>query len=82
MATVGGFCTGDREMVDHQRLSGSGYCFSAALPPYLASAAIGAFDLLEASGPALIKKLAANATAARSQLAGIPGEKPEISLSS
>mmetsp|Transcript_10809 Transcript_10809/g.28361 ORF Transcript_10809/g.28361 Transcript_10809/m.28361 type:complete len:338 (+) Transcript_10809:137-1150(+) len=34
MGTVGGFCAGSRLVVDHQRLSGSGYCFSASLPPF------------------------------------------------
>ena len=37
VGSIGGFCAGAREMVDHQRLSGLGYCFSASLPPYLAS---------------------------------------------
>ena len=31
LASIGGFCAGDREIVDHQRLSGLGYCFSASL---------------------------------------------------
>ena len=37
VGSIGGFCAGAREMVDHQRLSGLGYCFSASLPPFLAS---------------------------------------------
>jgi hypothetical protein len=37
LGSVGGFCAGDREVVDHQRLSGLGYCFSASLPPFLAT---------------------------------------------
>jgi serine palmitoyltransferase len=43
-ASVGGFCVGPRDVVDHQRLSGAGYCFSASAPPFLcatAAAAIG-----------------------------------------
>jgi serine palmitoyltransferase len=47
MASVGGFCVGSEILCDHQRLSGSGYCFSASLPSYLATAAIEAFNLLE-----------------------------------
>lgn len=39
LASIGGFCAGDREIVDHQRLSGLGYCFSASLPPFLATGA-------------------------------------------
>jgi serine palmitoyltransferase len=34
LATTGGFCMGSDLVVDHQRLSGSGYCFSASSPPF------------------------------------------------
>jgi serine palmitoyltransferase len=33
--SVGGFCSGNNSVVTHQRLNGSGYVFSASLPPYL-----------------------------------------------
>ncbi|XP_065874260.1 long chain base biosynthesis protein 1-like [Euphorbia lathyris] len=59
LATEGGFCTGSARVIDHQRLSSSGYVFSASLPPYLASAAITAIDVLE-DNPALITKLKEN----------------------
>ncbi|XP_055962462.1 long chain base biosynthesis protein 1 isoform X2 [Mercurialis annua] len=59
LATEGGFCTGSARVIDHQRLSSSGYVFSASLPPYLASAAITAIDLLE-DNPALINNLKEN----------------------
>lgn len=59
LATEGGFCTGSSRVIDHQRLSSSGYVFSASLPPYLASAAITAIDILE-ENPALIRKLKSN----------------------
>lgn len=36
LACIGGFCAGERDMVDHQRLSGLGYIFSATSPPYTA----------------------------------------------
>lgn len=55
LATTGGFCTGSAKVVDHQRLSGAGYCFSASLPPYLASAAIKAIDVLEESHELLVR---------------------------
>lgn len=42
-----------------QRLSSSGYVFSASLPPYLASAAIKAIDIIE-ENPTLITKLREN----------------------
>ncbi|KAF2283136.1 hypothetical protein GH714_043466 [Hevea brasiliensis] len=59
LATEGGFCTGSARVIDHQRLSSSGYVFSASLPPYLASAAITAIDVLEGN-PALVAKLKEN----------------------
>ncbi|KAH7556951.1 hypothetical protein JRO89_XS11G0016200 [Xanthoceras sorbifolium] len=59
LATEGGFCTGSARVIDHQRLSSSGYVFSASLPPYLASAAITAIDVLE-ENPNLITKLKEN----------------------
>lgn len=59
LATEGGFCTGSARVIDHQRLSSSGYVFSASLPPYLASAAITAIDVLE-QNPGLTSKLKEN----------------------
>ncbi|CAM9125171.1 unnamed protein product, partial [Lampetra planeri] len=47
VASVGGFCCGRSFVIDHQRLSGQGYCFSASLPPMLAAAAIEALDVME-----------------------------------
>lgn len=47
LGTVGGFCAASHVIVDHQRLSGAGYCFSASLPPFLASAGIAVLDKLE-----------------------------------
>jgi serine palmitoyltransferase len=40
LGSIGGFCAGRSYVIDHQRLSGQGYCFSASLPPLLANAAI------------------------------------------
>ncbi|KAL2895448.1 Long chain base biosynthesis protein 1 [Bienertia sinuspersici] len=59
LAAEGGFCTGNARVIDHQRLSSSGYVFSASLPPYLASAAISAIDVLE-ENPNLVKKVKEN----------------------
>ncbi|XP_069686959.1 serine palmitoyltransferase 1 [Periplaneta americana] len=56
MATIGGFCVGSSFIVEHQRLSGLGYCFSASLPPLLATAAITSLDIMERD-PSLFKKL-------------------------
>ena len=65
---------GDREIIDHQRLSGLGYCFSAALPPYLATAAIGALSILDSGkGKELLEKVWANARKMRFALSAIKG---------
>ncbi|GIX75507.1 serine palmitoyltransferase 1 [Caerostris extrusa] len=55
----GGFCVGTSFVVDHQRLSGLGYCFSASLPPFQAGVAIAALDILE-SNPEIIRSLKEN----------------------
>jgi len=65
---------GEREITDHQRLSGLGYCFSAALPPYLATAAMGSIDILDShAGKALLTKTQENARHLRSSLASLEG---------
>ncbi|KAL7328685.1 serine palmitoyltransferase component [Mucor circinelloides] len=53
----GGFCAGSIEVIDHQRLSGLAYCFSASMPAMLAVSASEAFRILEQQ-PALLKELA------------------------
>ncbi|KAL3078822.1 hypothetical protein niasHS_014604 [Heterodera schachtii] len=60
MATTGGFCCGRSFVIGHQRLSGLGYCFSASLPPLLATAASEALRLLIAE-PERIERLRSNA---------------------
>lgn len=45
--SVGGFCAGSHQVVDHQRLSGAAYCFSASVVPYLATAASECLSILE-----------------------------------
>uniref|UniRef100_A0A1I8FDI2 Serine palmitoyltransferase 1 n=1 Tax=Macrostomum lignano TaxID=282301 RepID=A0A1I8FDI2_9PLAT len=42
-----GFVVGTKYVVDHQRLSGLGYCFSASLPPMLAAAASEALTMVD-----------------------------------
>ncbi|KAI3801826.1 hypothetical protein L1987_29943 [Smallanthus sonchifolius] len=72
LASEGGFCTGSHRVVDHQRLSSSGYVFSASLPPYLASAAIAAIDVIE-ENPQLITMLRDNSKILSTGLLGIQG---------
>ena len=70
LASIGGFCAGDREIVDHQRLSGLGYCFSASLPPYLAVAASGALQQMQ-EHPELLRRLRERAATMRRLLAAV-----------
>lgn len=56
VGSIGGFCVGSNFIVDHQRLSGSGYCFSASLPPLLAQACITALDRFQ-SNPEMFEEL-------------------------
>ena len=63
-ASVGGFCAGDTGVVAYQRLMGSGYVFSASLPPYLATAAAHAVRRIAAE-PGLVARAAASARALR-----------------
>ncbi|KAM7280011.1 hypothetical protein ACFE04_007145 [Oxalis oulophora] len=71
LASEGGFCTGSSRVIDHQRLSSSGYVFSASLPPYLATAAITAIDILE-ENPNLITQLKRNISDLRKGLSNVP----------
>ncbi|XP_076439989.1 serine palmitoyltransferase 1-like [Babylonia areolata] len=55
MASIGGFCCGKKFIIDHQRLSGMGYCFSASQPPMVAVAATKALELMERDPTMLVK---------------------------
>lgn len=58
-SAYGGFCCGTTFIVDHQRLSGLGYCFSASLPPLQAAVALEALSVLDGN-PDLLTKLRDN----------------------
>lgn len=59
VGSYGGFCCGTSFVVDHQRLSGLGYCFSASLPPLQASVSLQAINHL-AAHPELLNQLKQN----------------------
>jgi serine palmitoyltransferase len=52
--------------VEHQRLNGAGYCFSASAPPFTACAAQTCLELLQ-STPSLLHTLASRARLFQSQ---------------
>jgi serine palmitoyltransferase len=61
LASVGGVTVGNEEVVDHQRLSGAGYCFSASSPPFLARAAQASLKTLATErGVARVHQLQTN----------------------
>eukprot|EP00850_Spirogloea_muscicola_P015788 SM000124S25920 [mRNA] locus=s124:156388:160198:+ [translate_table: standard] len=76
LASAGGFCCGSAKVADHQRLSGLGYCFSASLPPFLATAAITALSIMD-SNPGLRSQLQKNVATFRTGLIGIDGLRVE-----
>jgi len=71
MGSVGGMCLGSNYVVDHQTLSGLGYCFSASLPPLLAAAVLAALDLLE-KDTALVDSLSAVCERLHQRLLALP----------
>ncbi|XP_008323667.1 serine palmitoyltransferase 1 [Cynoglossus semilaevis] len=74
MSSIGGFCCGRSFLIDHQRLSGQGYCFSASLPPMLASAAIEALNIME-EDPGIFTVLKEKCNLVYRSLQGVPGIK-------
>lgn len=74
LGSVGGFCTGSHVAIDHQRLAGSGYCFSASSPPFTCVAALEALRLIDEE-PARLEKLKANIKTAQDLAEGLPGVK-------
>lgn len=72
LATIGGFCCGTSFVVDHQRLSGAGYCFSASLPPMLASAAIEGLNIIEEK-PEMFEELKEKAKLLYGELENLKG---------
>lgn len=72
LGSGGGFCAGTSFVVDHQRLSGQGYCFSASLPPLLSVAAEKGLELME-EDHTMFARLRNNALKFREALQGLPG---------
>ncbi|KAI8987369.1 pyridoxal phosphate-dependent transferase [Mycotypha africana] len=67
LCASGGFCAGSEEIVDHQRLSGLAYCFSASMPAMLAVAASDAIKMIQ-DQPVHLLELAERSRSFRSVL--------------
>jgi len=70
LGSIGGVTVGNEEVVDHQRLSGAGYCFSASAPPFTATAAIAAINYID-QNPICVRQLQENVTYTYEQLSKI-----------
>ncbi|KAI8146690.1 pyridoxal phosphate-dependent transferase [Fennellomyces sp. T-0311] len=68
LCASGGFCAGNVQVVDHQRLSGSAYCFSASIPAMLAVSASEALKYIQEK-PQMLRDLADRSRAFRQTLA-------------
>jgi 7-keto-8-aminopelargonate synthetase-like enzyme len=59
--SAGGFCAGRSDIIEHQRLYGDGYCFSASAPSCLTAAATKAIEFLQTeAGKARLQSLQDN----------------------
>ncbi|KAF9356678.1 serine palmitoyltransferase component [Mortierella sp. AD094] len=73
LASSGGFCAGPKEVVEHQRLSGQAFVFSASIPAMLTVCASEAIRILETGkGAPLLKSLNDNTAAFRKVIVSTP----------
>lgn len=63
----GGFCAGDKDVVEHQRISAASYTFSAALPAMMAVTASETLNVLQ-SNPELLQQCRENIKTMKAQL--------------
>jgi serine palmitoyltransferase len=73
IGSIGGFAVGSSFVVDHQRLSAQGYCFSASLPPLLAAAAIEALNIMEEDNTLVFETIMAKSKRLHKKLLAIKG---------
>ncbi|KAL6302281.1 serine palmitoyltransferase [Sparassis latifolia] len=67
LTACGGFCAGSRVVVDHQRINGTSFVFSAAMPAMLAVAASEGINILR-NTPSILSTLQENVRAVRAIL--------------
>jgi len=72
LCATGGFCAGSKVVVDHQRINGTSFVFSAAMPALLAVSASVAIGILT-DEPSVFEALRENVQAVRSTLCGVEG---------
>jgi serine palmitoyltransferase len=67
LCAAGGFCAGNEEVVEHQRISSASYTYSAALPALLSTTASETISMLQQQ-PDILAGLRDNVKAMRGQL--------------
>lgn len=72
LGSAGGFCAGDKNIVDHQVLSSQAYCYSASLPAFLASAAVTNLQQLSKNGNNISIALSENMKTLRKEFSPYP----------
>ena len=83
LGSVGGFVAGRADIIEHQRLYGDGYCFSASAPACLTVAAYKAIEYLQTdSGKSRLECLQANIELFVAGAKKIPGVTLVNSMSS
>lgn len=63
----GGFCAGEKDVVDHQRIMAASYTFSAALPAMLATTVSETINLLQ-TNPEILQQCRDNIKTMKAQL--------------
>lgn len=72
IGTAGGFCAGDKNVIDHQVLSSQAYCYSASLPAFLAAGAIVSLKKISENGSQISLSLAENIKLFRKEFTPYP----------
>ena len=72
LASCGGFCAGSQVVVDHQRINGTSFVFSASMPALLAVSASEGISILR-NQPSILTTLQENVRAVHGVLASIVG---------
>ncbi|KZP16970.1 serine palmitoyltransferase [Athelia psychrophila] len=72
LASGGGFCAGSSVVVEHQRINGTSFVFSASMPPLLAVSASEGIAILRAQ-PSILATLQENVRAIHTVLAPVTG---------
>lgn len=72
LGAAGGFCAGDKNIIDHQVLSSQAYCYSASLPAFLAASAIVSLKKLAQNGQEIAFNLSENIKTFRKEFTPYP----------